>query len=141
MSEDLKPTETLLLLDLLSKGGAAFLKDLGTWLYNPKVRVPMKERELIAEENRKLQPSGNPKAVARGIPHISLTEKGRTLIEGLLRTGLPPMPERSSRTSIVMANILKATGTYFLKKNIPLTEVFAVSAEDKPAHEQAPAAD
>lgn len=115
--------ETLLLLELLSRGGEAFLADMGTSSFKPATRTPLTGPGYVSEAKRKRPAEGGRKAT-RPIPYLILTDRGFGLLDGLLGGGLLAVPERSAASVRVLSKLMNSLGTFMKTKGFGSCQVF-----------------
>ncbi|MDR2612466.1 MAG: hypothetical protein LBG06_06445 [Deltaproteobacteria bacterium] len=135
MSRDLKPMQTLLLLDLLSRGGEATLQDVnGKSGYDAKaVRAPLRELGLVREGKERVP--GDKGRRPKTLTVLTLTDMGWAHIEGRLRVkggGLLELPPASRKCAPIMARLLGILGSNMHDRDIAIGEILCPSPGQKP---------
>jgi hypothetical protein len=116
--------ETLLLLELLWRGGECYLKDLGPNVYPPRVRIPLTRPGYVSEELAHA-PLAENKRKTRRMPLLKLTQEGLALVDRLLEGGFSSLPERSYRSVRVMKNLMVNLGSQMKKKRLTPSKLFS----------------
>ncbi|MDR2459917.1 MAG: hypothetical protein LBE38_03910 [Deltaproteobacteria bacterium] len=119
--EQLQPMQTLLLWDLLSRGGGEFLK----YLTHPEYkfhthREPLIQLKLITENKMKEEVDGK---LLREKLKLQLTDLGWEYLQKNI--DLPKNP-KSPNSGLIMGRLLRRLSSYVQIKNIKLAQLFGL---------------
>ncbi|MDR1039034.1 MAG: hypothetical protein LBR80_02475 [Deltaproteobacteria bacterium] len=123
MTQDLKPMETLLTLDLLSRGGESFLKDFDGSPYDLAFRKQLSTLGLITETKRRYPVAPGEKPV-RPLIFLTLTDKGWSHVESLMHSPSITLPPKSTKCAPVMSRLLRHVGSFMDRNDFTISEMF-----------------
>jgi hypothetical protein len=124
--ENLSPKQKVLLLDVLSRGGESWLKDLTKSQYDLKShRQPLIVKGYVSETKEKFSGQGNVRT--RAMVKISLTDKGWELLESLAE--IPDIPQVKSYAE-VKARIHSTLFKALKKRSLSLKGIFSEVATE-----------
>jgi hypothetical protein len=119
---DLNPMPSLLVIDLLTRGGEAFLKDIEEPSYKTIHRKELKEHGLL-EETKKLRTEADGTIRKQPVICLTLTDAGWCWAERNMGTlALPPKSKKCTQVLARLANVLEAL---MKRKGLVISDVFA----------------